>query len=60
MDRETVANTFAKGPEGWCSYDYRNHLVGGSGFIMSRWVPMTIYEQEDALGMILTNHLSGS
>jgi hypothetical protein len=35
----TLTNTFAKGPEGWCSYDYHASMVAGGRniFILTTW-----------------------
>jgi len=37
----TVRNSFAKGPEGWCSYDYHAAILSGwrETFILSTWRP---------------------
>ena len=33
-----VTNSFAKGPEGWCSYDYHASVIAGAEiFVMSSW-----------------------
>ena len=39
--RETVNNSFEKGPEGWCSYDYHAAVLSGwrETFILSTWRP---------------------
>ncbi len=35
-----VKNSFAKGPEGWCSYDYHASVIAGAEiFVMSTWRP---------------------
>ena len=36
-----VRNSFAKGPEGWCSYDYHAAILSGwrETFILSTWRP---------------------
>ena len=35
-----VQNSFAKGPEGWCSYDYHASMVAGGQniFVLATWV----------------------
>jgi hypothetical protein len=34
----TVANTFEKGPEGWCSYEYHASVVAGHNyFVLTTW-----------------------
>jgi hypothetical protein len=35
-----IRNTFAKGPEGWCSYDYHASMVAGgvNVFVLGTWV----------------------
>ena len=34
----TVTNTFEKGPEGWCSYEYHASVVAGSNyFVLTTW-----------------------
>ncbi len=36
-----VRNSFVRGPEGWCSYDYHASMVAGGTnvFILTTWVP---------------------
>ena len=35
-----VKNSFAKGPEGWCSYDYHASVIAGAEiFVMASWQP---------------------
>jgi hypothetical protein len=36
-----VKNSFARGPEGWCSYDYHASIVAGGTniFILATWAP---------------------
>lgn len=36
---DTLKNTFVKGPEGWCSYDYHASMVAGGRniFILTTW-----------------------
>jgi hypothetical protein len=36
---DALRNTFAKGPEGWCSYDYHASMVAGGRniFILTTW-----------------------
>jgi len=36
---DTLRNSFAKGPEGWCSYDYHASMVAGGRniFILATW-----------------------
>jgi hypothetical protein len=36
---DRIRNTFAKGPEGWCSYDYHASIVSGGRniFILTTW-----------------------
>lgn len=38
-NREGLENSFAKGPEGWCSYDYHASMVSGGHnvFILTTW-----------------------
>jgi hypothetical protein len=34
----TVVNTFEKGPEGWCSYDYHASIIAGQNyFVLTTW-----------------------
>jgi hypothetical protein len=35
-----IRNSFEKGPEGWCSYDYHASMVGGGTniFVLTTWV----------------------
>ena len=36
--KDTLRNTFAKGPEGWCSYDYHWSIVAEKNiFILTTW-----------------------
>ncbi|MEC9380874.1 MAG: hypothetical protein VX528_18045, partial [Candidatus Latescibacterota bacterium] len=33
-----VVNTFEKGPEGWCSYDYHASIIAGQNyFVLTTW-----------------------
>ncbi|MBX3009977.1 MAG: hypothetical protein KF832_00675 [Caldilineaceae bacterium] len=35
-----VKNRFAKGPEGWCSYDYHASVIASAEiFVMASWQP---------------------
>ena len=42
MSRQSLVSCeFARGPQGWCSYDYHASIVGGGTnvFILATWVP---------------------
>ena len=38
-ENQIIRNTFSRGPESWCSYDYHWSIVakGNDIFIMTRW-----------------------
>ena len=53
-EKNSVKNSFGKGPEGWCSYDYHGSVVAGRNvFVLATW------ESQGGVGesgYIWTNH----
>jgi len=56
-----IHNTFDKGPESWCSYDYHHCIISGSGkreiFVLGSWAPTGGVKDS---GYVWTDHTTWS